>query len=472
MQSIEIEYLSWANEELDGVQLGDSRRVRRVAGMLARGAERPNGRLTDVFIKPAERQGAYDLLEEGHVKYEALISSFASATCRRTSKQPWLFAVIDGSSIQLTDLTFDRGLGTLGSLTHGARGLKVITALGVEPNGVSAGLLGQVWWARKNAQRDARNKRQINAKKSLEEKETRHWLVAINEAQAAADREGKQLWYQLDREGDNQDILLALETTNHKWTVRGARDRLIEIGTNEFHIRSYLSEQAAIGHYEVAINGRSKRKVRTARMQVRSARVMLLLRQQNKGVARRLEVNVVWAVEDGTTPNDETPIDWLLLTNHHVENFTDACEVIYGYTQRWRIEEFHRAWKSSVCRVEDTQLRSAQAIEVWATLLANVAVRVERLRLLSRQYGDDEASIEFNPQEIRALILIKRRRAACNEIIPDSMPTLSQAVRWIADLGGYTGKSSGGPPGATTIRRGLELLRPAIEMMEILDPEK
>jgi len=29
-------------------------------------------------------------------------------------------------------------------------------------------------------------------------------------------------------------------------------------------------------------------------------------------------------------------------------------------------------------------------------------------------------------------------------------------VRWVAEIGGYTGKSSGGPPGSTTIARGLE----------------
>ena len=37
------------------------------------------------------------------------------------------------------------------------------------------------------------------------------------------------------------------------------------------------------------------------------------------------------------------------------------------------------------------------------------------------------------------------------------------ATRWIAELGGYTGKSSGGPPGATVLRRGLDRLHTAVE---------
>ena len=36
----------------------------------------------------------------------------------------------------------------------------------------------------------------------------------------------------------------------------------------------------------------------------------------------------------------------------------------------------------------------------------------------------------------------------------DAVPTLGQAVRWLADLGGYTGPWNG-PPGATVIGRGL-----------------
>jgi hypothetical protein len=41
--------------------------------------------------------------------------------------------------------------------------------------------------------------------------------------------------------------------------------------------------------------------------------------------------------------------------------------------------------------------------------------------------------------------------------------TIGAAVEWIARLGGYTGKSSGGPPGAITIGRGLERLKDYVE---------
>ena len=60
--------------------------------------------------------------------------------------------------------------------------------------------------------------------------------------------------------------------------------------------------------------------------------------------------------------------------------------------------------------------------------------------------------------ELEALRAAKSKIKSRVEVVPDSVPTIAQAVRWIADLGGYTGKSSGGPPGSTTIGRGLERL--------------
>ena len=39
----------------------------------------------------------------------------------------------------------------------------------------------------------------------------------------------------------------------------------------------------------------------------------------------------------------------------------------------------------------------------------------------------------------------------------------AQAALWLAELGGYTGKWSGGPPGSTTIGRGLERVLHGVE---------
>ncbi|MDI1429689.1 hypothetical protein [Polyangium sorediatum] len=33
--------------------------------------------------------------------------------------------------------------------------------------------------------------------------------------------------------------------------------------------------------------------------------------------------------------------------------------MVIGYTQRWRIEAFHRTWKQGGCNVEETQLQTS-----------------------------------------------------------------------------------------------------------------
>ena len=43
--------------------------------------------------------------------------------------------------------------------------------------------------------------------------------------------------------------------------------------------------------------------------------------------------------------------------------------------------------------------------------------------------------------------------------LPDQSPTIRQAVRWIAQLGGFLGRKSDGEPGITVIWRGWQRLQ-------------
>jgi Transposase Tn5 dimerisation domain len=123
------------------------------------------------------------------------------------------------------------------------------------------------------------------------------------------------------------------------------------------------------------------------------------------------------------------------------------------------------------CNVESTQLQGKQQVTIWATMLASIAARIERLKQLARTKPDLPATEELAEHEVEALVLLKQKRKKKTETIPTGVPTIAQAVQWIAELGGYTGKSSGGPPGSATIGRGLERLAPAAEMVRILQPK-
>jgi len=52
--------------------------------------------------------------------------------------------------------------------------------------------------------------------------------------------------------------------------------------------------------------------------------------------------------------------------------------------------------------------------------------------------------------------------------IPDSPPTVRQAVRWIAQLGGFLGRKGDGAPGITTLWRGWSRLADIADMYRLL----
>ena len=98
----------WAIEQFDSADFGDVRRERRAAFMLQRAAERPAGKLTDVFKSGAELQGAYDFIE-GDVSARAITTALGEASMRAVGDASWVYAIVDGTSLSLVDLTKRRG---------------------------------------------------------------------------------------------------------------------------------------------------------------------------------------------------------------------------------------------------------------------------------------------------------------------------------------------------------------------------
>lgn len=457
----------WAQQQFGGANLGDRRRTARLVQIGRRAAESPSGKLSQVFSGARELDAAYDFVESDAALATEFDASIGRATSELAQREPFVFVAVDGSSTSLTDGLGTKDFGSIGTLGSGARGLKVISALAIDSRGATLGLVTQTWWARTDArQRSRKEKKRQNLRRKPQEKETRHWLETIERASERLQKAGARAWFQLDREGDAWPMLLALEQSGHSFTVRSAWNRLLEsTGRDKQYLRGFLGRTRPIGKYAIEVSGGPRRRSRTANMVARAARVKLLLPITKKRRVR-LDVNAVWVSEKGTAPAGEKPLEWLLLTNVSVTTTDEALEVVRGYALRWRIEDFHKSWKSGGCCVEQTQLRSSKAVVRWATILAAVATRIERIKHLGRTQPEEPATIELTPLEIRVLIVLKREQKKRTEVVHDGTPSIGDAMRWIADLGGYTGKSSGGPPGSITLTRGYEKLKTAIQAIE------
>jgi len=457
----------WAESAFGKVNLGDSRRTARFVRCVARAFEKPSGKLSETFTRTKELGAAYDFVENPKVCIHQLEDCVGRATAAACTGGERVRIAVDGSSAQVVDRTGKKGLGRIGADTKPTRGVKVMTALAVDAHGTTVGILAQAFWARASASKRKKSlaqKHNERNRKSPQQKETGYWLGVIGQSAKRLDESGVLGWFQLDREGDAWPMLQTLAKTNHWFTVRSAWDRVVQgTGRDRHHLRAVLAARRPIGSYELNVPAGKKRKARRARMLVRVATVTLVLRDKCKGTTFPLSVNVVWVREQGTTPRGEKPVDWMLLTNAPIDTVAMAFDVVAGYAMRWRIEEFHKTWKSGACKIEDTQLRSRNAIIRWATILGVVAARIERLKKLSRTEPDRPASDELTETEIDVLIALKRSYKKRTETVPNGMPSMAQAVRWIADLGGYTGKSSGGPPGSIVLTRGLLHLAAAVD---------
>jgi hypothetical protein len=455
----------WAVEEFSRSGIEDRRWRRRLVHMGAQAARRPAGRVTEAIPDDASRQGAYGLLESKWVSPNEVGAAIFAACSHRSAAYPFVFCAVDGTSLTLADRGRTKDFGSVGSRKYGVRGLKVVNAFVLSPEGVPLGVGAQKWWARQRRHRKHRD--QLRPA----QKEIGHWLDVMREVrQTMGDHAPKtRCWFQLDREADAWPTLSEAGMDGHWFTVRASHNRRVRLSGRRSKLRAVLEKQPVLATSVLKVTAAPKRKGRQATMVIRACTMTLDFRDKRTGRRFPMLVNVVQIREQGSTPVGEKPIEWTLLTNHSISTREDLLHVVFGYSMRWRIEELHRTWKSGACRVEETQLRSSSAVIKWATILTAVAVRIERIKQLSRQEPKRPATDEFSPLEIRAVALLRCGKAAKTKVPEGTIPSIEDVTLWIAQIGGYTGRSSsGGPPGSITIARGLKDVRATVKALEAL----
>jgi len=149
------------------------------------------------------------------------------------------------------------------------------------------------------------------------------------------------------------------------------------------------------------------------------------------------------------------PIEWMLWTTVAVSTAEGAWEKVDWYRCRWGIEDFHRTLKSG-CRIEDRQLEDAKNLKSCLAVDLVVAWRIEYMKKLAREEPDQPCTVVFTVAEAQVL-------AALRQPGTTAMLGLREAVRVVAQLGGFLGRKSDGEPGAITLWRGLIRLRAMVE---------
>lgn len=140
----------------------------------------------------------------------------------------------------------------------------------------------------------------------------------------------------------------------------------------------------------------------------------------------------------------ETPVEWMLLTTEVVANIQMASTILRWYSYRWRVEEYHKIFKSG-CQVERYRL-AAEGMKTLIGFLSVIAVELLQLTYLHRTQPFAPAIEIVNPLQIKVL---KAKYPKLPKVL-----TISWAVEAIARLGGYLEHRSKTPIGIQVLWRG------------------
>ena len=169
--------------------------------------------------------------------------------------------------------------------------------------------------------------------------------------------------------------------------------------------------------------------------------------------------------EEHDAPLGADPIVWLLATTLPVDSLAEALVCIEYYRLRWLIERYHYVLKSG-CRIEDLYLQTPERLRRALALYTIVAWRVLWLTYEARQSPDQPCTVILQTHEWQALYCTIHK----TPVPPATPPTLSQAVVWIARLGGFLARKGDGFPGPKTIWQGLRRLDDIADTWLLLHP--
>ena len=436
----------WTDVELADLDLGDTRLDSRAKKIMARFADKPSASIPKSCNGWGETIATYRFLENDAVEWRDIMAPHWAQAQQRMGEHPVILCLQDTTELNFNGQQIE-GLGPLSYEVQ--RGMYVHPTYAVTPERLPLGVIDAWMWAREK----------VNAagvRPGI--KESGRWIEGYGRiAEMAVEMPATRLVYVADREADMIELMAYAQDcgTPADWLVRAKTDRALPDGEK---LWAHTLDGAPVGEISFVIGARDKQKARKVRQQLWARRVELPARRGVKIAATCLIAREIDA------PAGVEPIEWRLLTNRTATTVDEVIELIDWYRARWEIEMFFHVLKNA-CKVEAMQLSHINNLERALALFMVVAWRVAYLMRLGRICPDIDASLFFDPDEIRgAYLLTKERR-------PDHPPTLNEVVRLIARVGGFLGRKGDGEPGVKTIWQGIQDVRVAALTIKALRDE-
>lgn len=448
----------WAEQEFGRCALPDARLQARLLTIARDFYARPTANVAQACSSRAKTKAAYRFLDHDKTTMDTLLQPHYRATEARLRFEPIVLAVQDTTSLNYTAHSTTIGIGPIGSTELGPQGLHLHSTLAFSAAGTPLGLIDVQCWSRDPTEFGKKAQRHHLP---IEEKESIKWLKSYRAAAAVQARcPGTTLVSVGDRESDLYELFqeAAAHPQGPKLLVRAMHDRALR--NEQQRLWQTMQSLLPAGVQVLQVPRQGNRVARTAHLTIRYAAVTLEAPTRQQGAAIP-----VWAVlaQEQDAPAGVKALEWMLLTTMPVICFEQALERLQWYARRWGIEVWHRTLKSG-CRIEQRQLGDSERIEACLAIDLVVAWRIYYLNKLGREVPQAPCTVYFEDAEWKALMVFTSK----NPVPPKQPPTLREALRSVAMLGGFLGRKGDGEPGTQTLWLGLQRLDDICAMWRVM----
>lgn len=444
---------AWAVQTFRGSSLGDVRRTRRLIQIAAAMATAPAASLPTIFPDFHQLKGCYRFLANPAVKAPGILSGVYSDTALRARERPRLLLVADTSEVDVSTRSAVRGVGHIGD--GRGRGLLVHTTLVVDPaDNEVLGAIDQHVWIRRGRKGSSKDKSYLRRKRV---RESARWSCAAARSarRLRAEHADVHLIHVFDREGDIYEVFADAVARGTSFVVRVAQNRALvhddedeETAEAEAHLLDAAAQGSVVATKTVDVPAGPGRAARKARLQIHATTVTLRPPKPLQATHDPVAVNVVCVTEVGT-PSGQDPLAWCLLTREPIETAAQVLAVVAMYEARWLIEEFHMGLKTG-CGLETRQVETGHALRNLLAIATPIATQLLRLRHVARRSQQTPATAVLSPRQVAVLRALRPKLS--------SEPTAYEALRWIANLGGFLMRTRDGEPGWRTLWKGFQTL--------------
>lgn len=450
VMDLEIENaVAWSEAIFGRCELGDKRLTERLVKIGSQLSKSQGASLAKSCEgESASIEGSYRFIRNDRVSAMQIAEGGYTATALLAQTIPVLLAIEDSTSLAYKhEVSKELGYTSNSANTKTQGYLVHSTMLMDAKKEKTIGLIAQERWCRDKSSYGKHNQRN---KIQYKDKESYKWEKNTHFMENCLGEKIKDVISVCDREADVYEYIQYKLEHNQRFIVRGKHNR--KLANTSVKLLEDLSNLKPMGNYAIEIAQKSKRKKRIVELEVMAKQVTFMpAERSSKALAvdlRPITLNVVIAREKNPLDTEEI-LEWILLTTEPIRSFEEIRQVTRYYELRWRIEDFHKAWKSGV-GAERQRMQSPNNLEKMVVILSFLAVRLLQLK----EYFEPSSLV----LEVDAICI------PCNELLteiewkilwktvekkelPSKTPTAEWAYQAIAKLGGWsnskrTGKAS------------------------------